>query len=245
MKSICFFISYTKDGHRQDMPMIQDLIGQFDELVIVTNEKTSIAGAEVLVMSNLGYDFGFLYRAIAQKDLSGYDTLVFINNSNVLVKGRSLSGFFEWGRLNGSNFYGITDSYEAPPGIERSKSYHIQSHLLVFKSHAIGLLKKFFSEIRFDRFFSIKDQVKLRQSIINDCEVGLTQYMMRNGERPIAMYPAKTMTGKYRRQININTHVHLWEELITEGYPLMKKKIVNGEWKPLLKNINNKHKYTR
>jgi hypothetical protein len=52
------------------------------------------------------------------------------------------------------------------------------------------------------------------------------------------------MTGKYRRQININTHVHLWEELIIEGYPLMKKKIVNGEWKPLLKNINNKHKYT-
>ena len=69
MKSICFFISYTKDNHSEDMPMIKDLIQIFDKLIIVTNKKITIQGAVVMVMPNLGYDFGFLYRAINQYDI--------------------------------------------------------------------------------------------------------------------------------------------------------------------------------
>ena len=242
MKSICFFISYTKDNHSEDMPMIKDLIQIFDKLIIVTNKKITIQGAVVMVMPNLGYDFGFLYRAINQYDISSYNKMAFINNSNILVKGRSLINFFKWGQTNNSNFYGITDSHEAPRGI-KSNSYHIQSHLLVFEGHAKQLLFDFFKQIKFERFFAVKDENKLRQAIINECEIGLTQFMIKRGENPRAMYTARTITPKYRQRININTHVHLWEQLIMEGYPLIKKKIVTGEWSPILSNINNKHKY--
>ena len=243
MKSICFFISYTETDHGQDMPMIRDLASLFTRLVVVSNRKVEEAGIETLVMPNLGYDFGFLYRALQAIDTSSFEELAFINNSNVLIKSRSLREFMAWGRSSGSNFFGITDSHEAPAGIDRTKSYHIQSHLLVFRGPAIKKLSQFWTEIKFERFFSIGDQAKLRQAIINECEIGLTQFMIRNGERPKAKFSADVVTAKYGRPKGINMHVHLWEELISEGYPLMKKKIVSGEWRPLLKNIENKHKY--
>jgi lipopolysaccharide biosynthesis protein len=243
MKSICFFISYTESDHRQDMPMIGDLHGLFTRLVVVSNKKVKEPGVETLVMPNLGYDFGFLYRALQAIDISGYEELAFINNSNVLVKSKSLHEFMTWGRSSRSNFFGITDSHEAPAGVDRTKSYHIQSHLLVFRGSAIKWLSQFWAEVRFDRFFLIKDQGRLRQTIINECEIGLTQFMLKRGEKPMARFNANVISVKYGKPRNINMHVHLWEELIGEGYPLIKKKIVSGEWRALLKNIENRHKY--
>jgi lipopolysaccharide biosynthesis protein len=225
------------------MPMIRDLHELFTRLVVVSNKKVEEPGIETLVMPNLGYDFGFLYRALQAIDTAGYEEIAFVNNSNVLVKSRSLYDLMTWGRSTGSNFFGITDSHEAPPGIDPAKSYHIQSHLLVFRGTAIKWLSQFWTEIRFDRFFSIKDQDKLRRAIISECEVGLTQFMLKRGEKPIARFNADVISVKYGKHRNINMHVHLWEELIGEGYPLIKKKIVSGEWRPLLKNIENRHKY--
>jgi len=243
MKSVCFFISYVEGDHRQDMSMIHDLIKCHTKVIVVTNKTLSIEGAQVLIMPNLGYDFGFFYRALGQTDLSGYDSLSFVNNSNILVKGRSLSAFFAWAGQQNANLCGITDSCEAPRGIGPARSYHIQSHLLVFKGAAINKLLNFFKKIDFERFFSLTNQSALRQSIINECEIGLTQYMIGEGESAVSQYGARQYAAKYNRPINTNMHVHLWEELIQCGYPLMKKKILTGEWAPLLKNINNKGKY--
>jgi len=243
MKSVCFFISYVEGDHGQDMSMVHDLLKCHTKTIIVTNKPLAVGGAQVLVMPNLGYDFGFFYRALGQVDVSGYDMLSFVNNSNVLVKGRGLSHFFAWASQQKANLCGITDSFEAPRGVDPARSYHIQSHVLVFKGAAISKLLNFFKKIEFERFFSLTNQSTLRQSIINECEIGLTQYMLSEGESAVSQYSVKHYVSKYNRPINTNMHVHLWEELIQCGYPLMKKKILTGEWAPLLKNINNKGKY--
>jgi hypothetical protein len=109
MKSVCFFISYVEGDHKQDMSMIHDLLKCHTKTIVVTNKPLSVEGVQVLVIPNLGYDFGFFYRALGQVDLSGYDMLSFVNNSNVLVKGRSLSSFFTWASRQRSNLCGITD----------------------------------------------------------------------------------------------------------------------------------------
>jgi lipopolysaccharide biosynthesis protein len=223
--------------------MIRDLHGLFTRLVVVSNKKVEEPGIETIVMPNLGYDFGFLYRAMQSIDTAGYEEIAFVNNSNVLVKSRSLCDLMSWGRAIGSNFFGITDSHEAPPGINPATSYHIQSHILVFRGTAIKWLSQFWTEVRFDKFFSIKDYDEMRLSIINECEIGLTQFMLKRGEKPMARFNVDVISVKYGKSRNINMHVYLWEELIREGYPLMKKRIVSGEWRPLLKNIENRHKY--
>jgi lipopolysaccharide biosynthesis protein len=223
--------------------MIRDLHGLFTRLVVVSNKNVEEPGIESLVMPNLGHDFGFLYRAMQSIDTTGYEEIAFVNNSNVLVKSRSLRDLMSWGRSTGSNFFGITDSREAPPGIDPAASYHIQSHLLVFRGTAIKWLSQFWTEVRFDKFFSIKDYDEMRLSIINECEIGLTQFMLKRGEKPMARFNVDVISVKYGKSRNINMHVYLWEELIREGYPLMKKRIVSGEWRPLLKNIENRHKY--
>jgi hypothetical protein len=243
MKSVCFFVCYVEGDHKQDMSMIHDLLKCHNKVIVVTNKPLSVEGVQVLVMPNLGYDFGFFYRALGQVDISGYDMLSFVNNSNVLVKGRSLSSFFTWVIQQKSNLCGITDSFEAPKGVNPTRSYHIQSHLLVFKGAAVGKLLNFFKKIDFERFFSLSNQTVLRQSIINECEIGLTQYMLSEGESAVSQYGVKQHAAKYNHPINTNMHVHLWEELIQCGYPLMKKKILTGEWAPLLRNINNKNRY--
>jgi hypothetical protein len=113
----------------------------------------------------------------------------------------------------------------------------------VFRGTAIKWLSQFWTEVRFDKFFSIKDYDEMRLSIINECEIGLTQFMLKRGEKPMARFNVDVISVKYGKSRNINMHVYLWEELIREGYPLMKKRIVSGEWRPLLKNIENRHKY--
>jgi hypothetical protein len=243
MKSLCFFISYTESNHTADLPYIKELHRHFDEVVVITNVGMDNNDYKYMILPNMGYDFGFLYRALEATDLSGVRVLGFINNSNILLSDRNLDGFFSWCRSNNSNFFGITDSNEAPRGIKPNESYHIQSHFLVFENEAINLLTDFFEEINFKKLFAIKNQKKLRKAIIKQCEIGLSQYMIKKGQRPISWFRAEKMNPRYSRSVHTNIHVMLWEELIKEGYPLMKKKIVTGDWDSLIPNSNNKYKY--
>ncbi|CAN5238331.1 hypothetical protein BH23BAC2_BH23BAC2_17340 [soil metagenome] len=243
MKSLCFFISYTESNHIVDLPFIKELNRHFDEVVVITNVPMDNNDYKHMVLPNMGYDFGFLYRAIEATDLSGVSVLGFINNSNILLSDRNLDGFFAWSKSNNSNFIGITDSHEAPRGIKPNKSYHIQSHFLVFKNDAINLLGDFFKEINFKKLFAIKNQKKLRKAIIKQCEIGLSQYMIKKGQGPVSWFKAEKMNSRYNRPVQTNMHVMLWEELIKEDYPLIKKKIVTGDWDNIIPNSSNKYKY--
>lgn len=243
MKSLCFFVSYTESDHQEDMPLILALQGHFDEVIVLTNVVPTEAVFKHLVLSNKGYDFGFLYRALQLVDVSDVEILGVVNNSQILLEGMDLDGFFQWFVESSATFCGLTDSFEAPRGIEKSKSYHIQSSFIVLKGAAIPALQRFFLEIGFERFFEMKDPKKLRQAIIRDVEIGLSQYMIKEKQTLAAWFSAERFNPLHGRPVDSNMHVLLWEELIMGGYPLMKKKIVNGSWDRLVPNPSNRYKY--
>jgi hypothetical protein len=248
MKSLCFFVSYVprknkwlpwkKDQfHEMDIPYIEELKNHFDEVIVLTNVKPKNDKFNYLILPNKGYDFGFFYNAINNTDLSKYNLLALVNNSNVLLPNNNLKHFFSWCNENDSNFCGITDSFEI--------SYHIQSHFLIFKNEAINMLIEFLEGLDFEYIFSIKDKNKLRKFIIQNIEIDLSTFMISKGLKPSSWFNASDMTSKYNKPIKTNLHSILWEELIKEGYPLMKKKIVIGEWDDFLPNPGNKHIYLR
>lgn len=248
MKSLCFFVSYVPEkkkwwswkkdrSHEMDVPYIEELKNYFDEVIVLTNVKPKHNKFKYLLLPNMGYDFGFFYRAIKNTDLSKYNFLALVNNSNILLPNTNLKHFFSWCNENDANFCGITDSFEI--------SYHIQSHLLIFKNEAIHLLMEFFDELDFEYIFSIKDKDKLRNVIIHNIEIDLSTFMIGKGLKPSSWFKANDMTSKYNKPINTNVHSFLWEELIKEGYPLMKKKIVRGNWDNFLPNPENKHLYLK
>lgn len=239
---LCLFISYNKNENdfNHDYRYINSLKKYFDKVVLVTNKKPKNYEGECLIFKNEGYDFGFFYKAINSLNLNLYNRIAFINNSNIVVKNRNLDNIFSW--KNNFDFWGITDSIEAPNGVNPKNSYHIQSHFLVFEKNAILFLKEFFKEINFERFFNIHNTDLLRQSIINKCEIGISQFMIKKGLKIGSYFSYSTIMNKYKKPNNTNMHVWLWEELIREGYPLIKKKIVNGEWN-FLPNLKNKNNY--
>lgn len=225
--SLCYFVCYTeKEIEETDLRYINELKYHFDEVVVLTNYQFPIENldCECILLDNKGYDFGFLYQAINGKDLSKYHLMAFVNNSNILLENRTLNDFFKWLDLQDPKFCGITDSFQ-------TGTYHLQSHFLIFKEEVIVLLQKFFLAINFERFFTIKNKKILREIIIAECEVGLSQYMIRNKIIPASWFKATDFSESYKIPIKeINLHTMFWKELIEEGYPLIKKKIVCREF---------------
>lgn len=243
MKSLCLFIGYTETDHRADMGLIRELERHFDSLIVLTNVPPVEDTFNYMLLPNRGYDFGFVYQALKEIDLTDIDFLGVINNSQILLDGMTLDAFFQWCRGSSATCCGLTDSHEAPRGIEKNRSYHVQSSFLVFKGKAVQLLGQFFEELNFERFFLLKDPKKLRQAIINECEIGLSQFMIKNGQDVASWFSAEKFNPLHGRPIATNMHVMLWEELIVAGYPMMKKKIVNGSWDRLIPNPSHRLVY--
>jgi hypothetical protein len=243
--TLCLFLSYVPDGdHSVDARLLQDLQRLFPNLIVLSNVAPTDGKSFCRVYPNRGYDFGYWYQAVSDLDLSGCSRLVLVNNSNLLLRGRSLRTTMRWGDGCGNDFWGLTDSYEAPEGLERGLYYHIQSHFMVMEKAAIACFKDFFRKINFPKFYEITDPVALRDMIINECEVGLTQHMLGCGLRVGARFSARDFIPSVSSLDwqSTNMHMTLWEELIWAGYPLMKKKIPRGEW-PFLANTSRAHRY--
>jgi hypothetical protein len=245
MRSICLFVGYTGHGSLyDDLPLIRDLQKQFTKVLVLTDKPSDIPNLDIKVFDNEGYDFGFWYKGLKTFSLDEYDRIAFVNNSNVLLSGKSLNDIFEWASTQSYDMWGVTDSYEAPKGVLPSKSYHIQSHFLVFEKKAIPYILDFYKSVKFENILNIKEVGALRQSVINKCEIGISQYMLSKklsiGSRYKAdKFVSKVSTRNYKKT---NMHVWLWEELIKKGYPLVKKKIIKEQWK-FLPNLMNYKKY--
>jgi hypothetical protein len=240
MKTLILFVAYHKNKFL-DNSYLQELYKISDDVKVLSNKPIDgINNNEIY--DNEGYDFGYWYKALQKTNIHNYDRIIMVNNSNKLIKNGNLNKLvLEFNKNNEYDFWGLTDSYETPPKVDPSKSYHIQSHFLVLEKKAIKLILEFFRSINFERFFTIKNN--LRQEIINNCEIGLSQYMLNKGLKLGAIYSSKEFSRKYGKDYKkTNLHVILWEELINNNYPLIKKKIVNEEWK-FLKNYKNYKKY--
>jgi lipopolysaccharide biosynthesis protein len=240
MKTICFFLHYAPTGN---VPLyvihyLQELIQFFDEVWLVSHQNhlklpESLTRVKLFQVENEGYDFGKFYSCIRTIKLEDYNKIACINDSNALVRG--LAPVFSWAETRDAGFWGLIDSSEKPWFSSHTNNYHLQSHFLVFNQPAIALLPDFFNSIDVVKIMKEKDAKKLRRMVINDWEIGLSQFMISKGIMADSFIHSDDLQKKYGRNIK-NATFDLYAELITEGYSLLKKKVIIKEtnWKRFL-----------
>ena len=233
MKKLAVFVYFNKDGVLcpNALLYIKELLPFFDTVIVSSNIKVNIPGVISYTFENDSYDFGFFYKAL--KTINAYDNynvIGFFNDSNYIIN--SMQPFINWAITNNLDLCGITDSNEGRPEIKRPDQYHIQSHVMVFKNSAVSLLKEFFSVIDMENMYkNIKDAGALRASIIIKCEIELSYFMKNNSMKIGSYFSANQFIPKVSKlEKNINMHVILWKQLIDNGYPLVKRKIINNSF---------------
>jgi hypothetical protein len=225
-QSVCLYSSYVAgDG----LPFyvryyLKELAKHFDRLIYITNERILNEDArsflaehkiEVLLVTNEGYDFGMWYKAIKKleeeqnKPLhAAFDAVALVNDSCILFRG--LQKEFDAIRRSDAEYTGmvISDRYAT----------HLQSFFLVVRGKALSVLTDYFHS---------NGLVKDYREVIQRYEIGLTQEMIRKGVKIASLY------NNLNRAFPKNPSFALVRELIGEGMPLIKKKIVFRNYRGL------------
>jgi lipopolysaccharide biosynthesis protein len=238
-KSLCVFIHFSEYPYIPNYVVlyVNELSVYFDEVIMVCNIRTLTNRSENLkknvsavFVENVGYDLGKFYNVFKTIKPDEYDQIACINDSNVLFN--KLSPIFKWSESQQFDFWGTIDSYEKPWFSTHQDNYHIQSHFMVFNRKAIEKLPEFFDTLGMDSFFEEKDITKLRQTVINNWEIGLTQFLIGQGLTHGSFIDSKIYSLNYLSGKTTNVGHELYAELIESGYPLIKRKIIaKSNWK--------------
>lgn len=238
-KSLCIFIHFCTDIKTPEYVrlFVNELTAHFDQVIIATNlrsHKTDFnvfsKDIEVRQFQNEGYDLGLFYKVFESINPEDYHQIACINDSNILFN--KLNPIFNWSSGHDFDFWGVIDSYEKPWFSTHTDNYHIQSHFIVFNQRSIELLPLFFANLNMDSIFSITDPKKLRQTVINKWEIGLTQFFKKHQLIHGSYIESKRISELYFSGKTKNVTHKLYPELIQSGYPFIKKKIIsNSRWK--------------
>lgn len=226
MKSICFFSSYF---NQDTVPYyiryyIEELRNYFSEFVFVTNEKAlsdkdlsylNSHNIDLLLVANEGFDFGMWYKAMKKYDITTYDRVGFVNDSAVLFK--PLTETFRWIDASGLDYAGLVSS--------RRITFHVQSYFIIINKNAIKPV--------YD-YFMANGIIEEYQKVIQIYEVGLSDYLRKLNLKVGAQYYSKRNIEQH------NPSFLIIDELIKEGLPVIKKKIIfrsyrRGEYVSLLR----------
>lgn len=233
LKSLAVFIHFSDST---EIPIyvkvyLREISLFFDELILVTNNSavnSSQLGlsteAEVLTVKNEGYDLGMFYKVIQQLEIEKYHRIACINDSNVLF--RDLSETFSWSQNCSFDFWGLIDSIQKPWFSTHPDNYHIQSHFMVFEAKAIPLLISHLNKIDVKQLFTLTDKKELRRKVINEWEIGLTQYFLSNGINVGSRFQVVEIASKWKLNPKKNFTIRYFPQLAKEGYPLLKKKLI-------------------
>jgi lipopolysaccharide biosynthesis protein len=230
MRSVCLFSSYSSSQNIADYIQIylEELQNYFEKIVFITNERTlshdaiewlKIKGIECLLVKNEGFDFGMWYKAMQVYDCSVYDKVALVNDSCVLYK--PLTGVFSWINANDYDYCGLVSSARY--------AYHIQSYFILMNRRAFVMVYEFMIKTGIVNNYG---------QVIQSYEIGMNQYLLKNGLKLGAMYETITLNCPN------NPSFYLVPQLIKEGIPLIKKKILfktyrRGEyWGLVLMNFN-------
>lgn len=254
-KSLCIFIHFSEEQH---IPFyvevfVNELAKFFDEVVLLSNDRTLTSvpafSENVLIefQENKGYDFGRFYNYFKSIEKDNYYRIACVNDSNILVN--QLDNVLNWEKISGFDFWGLVDSYEKPWFSTWADNHHIQSHFLVFHKKAIDLLSEYFESVDVDALLNEKNQKTLRRNVINKWEIGLSQFMISNGLKTGCFCDSQEFTQRFNIPLDSNVPHLLPEELLANGYPLLKKKVIferkkffrksPPDWKKLIRNYGN------
>ena len=218
-KSICFFSSFFVGGK---IPYyVEYYITQcrphFDEFIYLYNEQSlDTSSSEFLAQKNIqafpvkneGYDFGMWYKAFQTIDPSAYHMVSLINDSCILF--RPIDDVFTTIKNSSSHYIGMLRSDRYAP--------HIQSFFVIIKKEAVPLAFEYFLQ---------KGIVTDYRQVIQTYEIGLSQYMIQRGLKIEGLY------NKGFENFDKNPSFARVKELIEEGMPMIKKKIVFRNYRGL------------
>jgi len=224
--SICLYSSYVSgDGIPYYVRYyLEKLRPHFVRIIYLTNEReiqtealTYLASQniELLKIKNEGYDFGMWFKVIQKLEselmqplYQSFSKVGLVNDSCILFK-----------ELN-RDFAAIEESDASYHGMVISDRYatHLQSFFLVIRNEAIQVLADYFH-----RNGIVSDYRK----VIQQYEIGLTQEMIRCGIEIHSLY------NNQNRSFHKNPSFALVKDLIEEGMPLIKKKIVFRNYRGL------------
>ena len=224
--SICLYSSYVSgDGIPYYVRYyLEQLRPHFVRIIYLTNEReiqtealTYLASQniELLKIKNEGYDFGMWFKVIQKLEselmqplYQSFSKVGLVNDSCILFK-----------ELN-RDFAAIEESDASYHGMVISDRYatHLQSFFLVIRNEAIQVLADYFH-----RNGIVSDY----RQVIQQYEIGLTQEMIRCGIEIHSLY------NNQNRSFHKNPSFALVKDLIEEGMPLIKKKIVFRNYRGL------------
>jgi lipopolysaccharide biosynthesis protein len=212
MNSLCLYSSYFTE---ESIPYyvrfyLEQLVPHFSKIVFINNKKDlrdeSLAfltakGIDIMMVKNEGYDFGMWYKAFNEYNGMSYQRVALVNDSCILFK--DLDDDFR--RINSSDadYIGmvISDRYAT----------HLQSFFLVINDKAIPHVASYFTQHGLVSDYS---------QIIETYEIGLTQKLIEVGLKIQSLY------NNTHRSNPKNPSLALATELIEEGLPLIKKKLL-------------------
>jgi len=237
-KSICIFTHFSELHHipHYVQVYVNELSKYFDEVIVAANQRSFKnkqygfnGNVTIQFFENQGYDLGLFYKVFQTIQLEKYKQIACVNDSNILFN--KLQPIFDWGSKSQSDFWGLIDSNEKPWFSTHQENYHIQSHFIVFNESAVKYLPHFFENIDIQHVLIEKDIKKLRRLVINRWEIGLSQFLLSKSLNCKSFINSHSFQTKYRSKEKNITH-SLYKELILEGYPLIKKKIIlSKSWK--------------
>lgn len=136
-------------------------------------KKLAPTCSDVLLVENIGLDFGMWKRALEVVPVDGFDELI-LANSSVFGPFGSLSPIVDRMGAIPCDFWGINDNIEL--------GWHIQSYFLVFRQNA--LRSRAFSD-----FWKHMLLMRTKEQVIRSYEVGLSTYLTESGLRAAVVAP--------------------------------------------------------
>lgn len=240
--NLCVFMHFSNNVQlpRYVQIYLEELTHYFDRIIFVANHNPNRKihfddqmAVDILEVKNEGYDLGMFYKAFQTINPEEYDQIACVNDSNVLIN--KLTPVFDWSRNNVFDFWGLVDSHEKPWFSSHPENYHIQSHFIVFNRKAIQKLPDFFKTIDFEEMYHEENLAKLRKTVINDWEIGLSQYLISKGLTFGTYINSQAFSHEYYSGKTVNVTHKLYSELIESGYPLIKKKVIlQRTWRSVL-----------
>ena len=110
---------------------------------------------------------------------------------------------------------------------------------MIFNQQAINVLAKYFKWVNIEELLSEKDNKLLRYKVISHWEFGVSQFMIAQGLRVGNYIDYKELTDYYNIRNDANISHKLYEELLSHGYPLIKKKVLFEQKNKSGKNEQN------
>jgi len=223
---ICLFSSYSTSLVIDNYIIfyLKELLRFHNQVIFITNErKVSVIlldklGIKTIFVKNEGYDFGMWYKVLKTLDINTITRLSLINDSCVLFS--KLNNIFKKVKNSDFDYCGITKSIDF--------AEHIQSYFLVIKKPIIKHVYNYFMDN------GIYEDL---QTVILKYEIGLSQHLIKRGFK---IGPLFNLSKSFKGN---NTSVYLAKELIENGCPLIKKKVLLNSFKDDETLVLHKTKY--